>query len=77
MNKIKIKVDLKSYTGNYYIFVVDLDCLTKQKPFTNEIGTFYIKSFLRVKEDLWDYECELMDVEDFREEQLKKLLKNK
>ena len=81
MNKIKIKVKLNhpNYKGdysmtNYYIFVVDIECLTEQKSFTNETGTFYIKSFLPVKEELYDYECELYTIEEYRNIQLEKLI---
>lgn len=77
MNKIKIKVKLNhpNYKGDYYIFVVDIECLTEQKSFTNETGTFYIKSFLPIKDELYDYECELYTIEEYRNIQLEKLLK--
>lgn len=78
MNKIKIKVKLNHPNVDieyYYIFVVDIECLTEQKSFTNETGTFYIKSFLPIKDELYDYECELYTIEEYRNIQLEKLLK--
>lgn len=77
---IKIRIDLKPYANENeiikkcipYICCVEPECLTDGKPFQVDGKTFYIVSFLPIKdlECLWDYDCQIISQEERRQKLL-------
>lgn len=71
--KIKTDIDKKAY-----IFHVKEECLNGE-PFTKMGQVYHIISFIKVRDNywdyyLWDYECEVIKQEKWRDNQLKKIL---
>jgi hypothetical protein len=74
--KIKKKHNKQNY--QHWLLNVDMDCLTKSKPFELEGNLYYIVSFKKKMREhlniIMAYDCKVITQSEWRDRQLKNIL---